>query len=405
MQDLKREGFSDKQSEFFDNCNHRWNFKTGATRSGKTYMDYFLIPQRIRARIGLEGLSVILGVSKSTIERNILEPMRNLWGSIFVGYINSENKVRLFGEEVYCLGAEKISQVSKLRGASIKYCYGDEVADWNEEVFEMLKSRLDKPYSCFDGALNPQSPNHWLKKFLDSDADIYCQQYTIFDNPYLPKAFVDGLCKEYEGSVYYKRYILGLWAIAEGLVYGMFKSEKNVFSGATPYNENSMYYLTVDYGVMNPFAVGLIEFTDEGKVRQIREKHYSGRETGETVDNEAYYKLLEDVAGDYPIVSVIIDPSATAMKATIKKYGAFTTTDGNNDVHNGIQEVTKYINAGYLLIHDSCTETLKEFESYSWSDKPDANGKEQVVKENDHHMDAIRYFIYTIAKKYNRGII
>ena len=188
---------SKMQREYLDNANRRWCFKTGATRSGKTYIDTLcVIPKRIRARIGNPGLAVILGVTKSTIERNILEPMRNIWGTDLVGEINSQNICYLFGERVYCLGAEKVSQVSKLRGSSIKYVYGDEVADWNEEVFEMLKSRLDKPYSCFDGALNPQGPNHWLKEFLDSDFDIYCQKYTIFDNPFLDKKFVENLCKE-----------------------------------------------------------------------------------------------------------------------------------------------------------------------------------------------------------------
>lgn len=395
-----------KQREYIDNANHRWGFKTGATRSGKTWLDYtYVIPKRIRSRIGKDGLVVILGVTKSTIERNVLEPMRNLYGPQLVGEINSQNKCYLFGEMVYCLGAEKISQVSKLRGASIKYCYGDEVADWSQEVFDMLKSRLDKEYSCFDGALNPQSPSHWLKQFLDSDADIYCQQYTIFDNPFLDQKFVADLCKEYEGSVYYKRYILGEWAIAEGLVYAMFTKERNVFSGPVPYNPNSVYYIAIDYGVMNPFACGLIEITSEGVVRQIKEAHYSGRETGEIVDNEAYHKLLTELADGYPITAVIIDPSASAMKATIRKYGLFSILDGNNDVFNGIQEVVKYINAGYLMIHDSCTYTLKEFDSYSWSDKPTADGKDQVIKENDHHMDYLRYIIYTIARKINRGIL
>ncbi|MFR8331158.1 MAG: hypothetical protein ACLU9S_01315 [Oscillospiraceae bacterium] len=88
------------------------------------------------------------------------------------------------------MGAEKVSQVSKIRGASIKHCYGDEVADWSEEVFELLKSRLDKEYSCFDGTYNPQGPNHWLKAFLDSKADVFSQTYTIDDNPFLPEAFV-----------------------------------------------------------------------------------------------------------------------------------------------------------------------------------------------------------------------
>lgn len=211
--------FSKKQQEFFQNANHRWNIKTGATRSGKTYMDYFVIPKRIRAREGLEGLTAILGVSKGTIQRNIIEPLQRIWGVSLVGDINSQNICHMFGEDVYCLGAEKISQVSKLRGSGLKYCYGDEVTDWNKDVFDMLKSRLDKPYSCFDGACNPDAPQHWFKQFLDSDADIYCQKYEIFDNPFLDQSFVDELCKEYRGSVLYDRYIRGLWVAAEGSVY------------------------------------------------------------------------------------------------------------------------------------------------------------------------------------------
>lgn len=217
---------SDKQKEFIRNANQRFNIKTGATRSGKTYLDVlYTIPSRIRERSGKDGLNVILGVTNSTIERNILQPLRELYGDKLVGTINSHNVAKLFGEEVYCLGAEKVSQVSKIRGASIKYCYCDELAEYNQEVFELLKSRLDKEYSVLDGALNPESPTHWLKQFLDSDADIYCQTYTIFDNPFLPKKFVENLCKEYEGTVYYNRYILGQWCNAEGLIYTRFANE------------------------------------------------------------------------------------------------------------------------------------------------------------------------------------
>lgn len=181
---------SPKQIDFVRQGNRRWNFKGGATRSGKTYLDFrWIIPIRIRERIGKEGLAVLLGVTKSTIERNVLEPMRNIYGDALVGTISSDNTVRLFGEKCYALGAEKVSQVSKLRGASIKYCYGDEVADWAEEVFTLLKSRLDREYSCFDGTFNPQFPEHWLKQFLDSGADLFSQTYTIDDNPFLPDAF------------------------------------------------------------------------------------------------------------------------------------------------------------------------------------------------------------------------
>jgi len=398
--------FSEKQTEYFNSANHRWNFKTGATRSGKTYMDYYVIPKRIRARIGKPGLAVILGVTKSTIERNILEPMRNIWGDALVGSINSQNKCYLFGEMVYCLGAEKVSQVSKIRGSSIKYVYGDEVADWNEEVFELLKSRLDKPYSCFDGALNPQGPNHWLKEFLDSDFDIYNQHYTIFDNPFLPKEFVENLCKEYEGSVYYKRYILGEWALAEGLVYPMFSREKHVFKGAIERRRGKLYYVSVDYGVANPFAVGIFEF-DGRKSRLFREVYIDGRKDKEQrKDNEGYYKEMRKAIGDLPIEYIVIDPSAAGFIETIKKYAEFIVKGADNDVENGIQEVTKYLNFGLLEVHESCTRTIEEFQGYAWNDKYIDNGEDSVViKENDHMMDLIRYYIWSVARMLNRWVI
>lgn len=393
--------FSVKQREYFDSANKRWNFKTGATRSGKTYADFYVIPKRIRARIGKPGLVVILGVTKSTIERNILEPMRNIWGPELVGEINSKNICYLFGEYCYCLGAEKVSQVSKLRGSSIKYVYGDEVADWNEEVFEMLKSRLDKPYSCFDGALNPQGPNHWLKAFLDNeDFDKYVQKYTIFDNPFLDPNFVENLCREYEGSVYYKRYILGEWALAEGLVYPMFKRDKNIFTGEVEFDPRKRYFVSIDYGTVNAFAVGIFEMSGK-KSRMIKEVHYDGRKQPRT-DNEGYYKLMCDAIGDLRIEKILVDPSAAGFIQTIVKYGKYIVEGANNDVLNGIQEVTKYLNYGLLQIHDSCTETIKEFQQYAWDDK---HGGDEVIKENDHHMDLIRYYIYGVARAYNAYLV
>ena len=209
-----------KQAEYLREAHHRWNIKGGATRSGKTYMDYrWIIPMRIRERAGREGLTVILGVTKSTIERNVLSPMREVYGDTLVGNISSDNTVWLFGEKCYALGAEKVSQVSRLRGASIKYCYGDEVCDWSPDVFDLLKSRLDKPYSCFDGTLNPKDPLHWLKAFIDSDADVFYQQYSIDDNLFLDPTFVAELKKEYAGTVLYDRYIKGMWAASEGALF------------------------------------------------------------------------------------------------------------------------------------------------------------------------------------------
>lgn len=220
---------SSKQKEFWNSANSRWNVKSGATRSGKTYLDYYVIPRRIRAVAGKEGLVVILGNTKGTLQRNIIEPLQKIFTPALVTDIRSDNTAMLFGEKCYCLGADKVNQVDRIRGTSIKYCYGDEVVTWHEEVFNMLKSRLDKPYSCFDGTCNPDNPNHWFYKFLQSDADIFLQNYILEDNPFLSKEFVANLKKEYFGTVLYDRYILGKWALAEGLIYKVFADSPEKF--------------------------------------------------------------------------------------------------------------------------------------------------------------------------------
>ena len=211
--------FSDKQRQYFREANHRWNIKTGATRSGKTYMDYYLIPRRLTEREGKEGLNVILGNTRETVRRNIIVPMQEMYGLKRVSNIHSDNSCTMFGQKVFILGADNVNHVNRIRGTSIKYCYGDEVVTWHPEVFDMLKSRLDRSYSLFDGTCNPDSPQHWFYDFLQSDADIYQQAYTLDDNPYLDPEFVANLKKEYSGSVLYDRYINGLWVAAEGALF------------------------------------------------------------------------------------------------------------------------------------------------------------------------------------------
>lgn len=212
-----------KQNEYIREAVHRWNIKTGATGSGKTYMDIvYTIPARLRERHGLPGLNILMGNTRGTLQRNVIDPLREAFSPNLVSDIRSDNTATLFGEECYCLGADKINQVSKIQGATVKYCYGDEVTTWHEDVFTMLKSRLRTPVSCFDGTCNPDTPQHWLKKFLDSNGDIYHQSYIIDDNPNLPADFVENLKREYAGTVYYDRFILGRWVAAEGIIYRKF---------------------------------------------------------------------------------------------------------------------------------------------------------------------------------------
>ena len=218
------------QREYRKNATKVWNVKTGATRSGKTYGDYFLLPKRLLAVHGEPGINMILGSTRGTLTRNLIQPMQAIYGTALVGDIRTDNTAVLFGEKCCCLGADNVRQVNRLRGSSIKYCYGDEVTTWHPEVFEMLKSRLDKACSRFDGTCNPEGPTHWFKKFLDAQgAEIYQQAYAIDDNPFNPPEVVARMKRDYAGTVYYDRYIRGLWVAAEGAVYRVFADQPAQF--------------------------------------------------------------------------------------------------------------------------------------------------------------------------------
>lgn len=228
---------------------HRWNISEGATRSGKTYMDYYKIPYRIR-HADPNGLIVLLGNTQGTLERNILEPLRSIWGGALVGTVGgASNRVHMFGRDVYVLGADKQSAVTKIQGGGFSYCYGDEIATWAEPVFQMLKSRLDKPGSCFDGTTNPDNPKHWLHSFLQSDVDVYRQRFTLDENPFVSEDFKRNLKKEYWGTVYYDRYINGLWVAAEGIIYRKFADNPDAFIIDEPKKEDIAFCtIGVDFG-------------------------------------------------------------------------------------------------------------------------------------------------------------
>lgn len=252
MIDTKEIEVSEKQAEYIANANHRWNGKVGATQCGKTYIDtLFVIPDRIKERKGKKGLNFIVGVSKETIQRNVIEPLQELYGDKAITDIASNNTCTILGEKVYCVGADNIGRVRKFRGARTKYLYIDEVYDINEEVFELLKSRLSFEYSTCDFAGNPQHLNHWFEVFLKSNADIYLQRYTIFDNPFLPPEYVKQLCLEYKDTVFYDRYILGRPCNAEGIIYRQFADNANLFMRDEAIDEfgNPINFMIITIGI------------------------------------------------------------------------------------------------------------------------------------------------------------
>ena len=386
-------GFSPMQEEYFRNATHRWNVKSGATRSGKTYMDYYLIPKRIRAVAGKPGLVVLLGNTKGTLQRNIIDPLQLIWGERLVSPIRSDNTAVLFGEKCYCLGADKINQVDRLRGSSIKYCYGDEVVTWHEDVFSMLKSRLDREYSIFDGTCNPEGADHWFKEFLGSDADIYCQNYTIYDNPFNPPEFVRNLEKEYDGTVYFDRYIKGLWVNAEGLVYPMWNGQL-VLEDYTPSGWGE-WYISGDYGTVNPCSLGLWWVNDDMAVR-VDEYYFDSRKRNWSKTDEEHYEALEELAGDRDITYVIVDPSAASFIETIRRYGRFAVKRADNNVLDGIRRTATLMNRKKIYVTEKCTGFLSEIRKYSWNPKAK---QDEVLKENDHAMDDTRYLVNTILRK------
>ena len=381
--------FSEMQNQFFREANSRWNVKTGATRSGKTYMDLYLIPKRIRAVAGLPGDVVLLGNTKETLRANIIQPMQDIWGDKLVTDIGSDNYAYLFGERVRCIGASKITANNRLRGSSIKYCYGDEVVTWHPEPFTMLKSRLDRSYSKCDLTCNPEGKLHWFKQFLDSDADIYCQKYTIDDNPFNDPTFVQELKKEYAGTVYYDRYILGEWVNAEGIVYSMFDEDRHITDKELDFKP--VYYVSCDYGTQNATVFLLWHKLQDGRWLCEKEYYYSGRQEIRQKTDEQYCDDLIKFLDGIKINGMFVDPSAASFIAALRKRG-IVVYHAKNAVLDGIRFTATLLNKGSILFRPGCKNTIQEFSLYSW--KPDTT-EDEVIKENDHCMDAMRYFCYT----------
>lgn len=274
MIDTKEIELSEKQAEYILKANHRWNGKVGATQCGKTYVDtLFIIPDRIKERKGKKGLNFIVGVSKETIQRNIIEPLQEIYGSKAITDISSNNTCKILGEKVYCIGADNVGRVRKFRGPRVKYLYIDEAYDINEEVFQLLKSRLSFEYSICDFAGNPQHLQHWLENFINSDIDIFLQRYTIFDNPFLPPEYVKQLCKEYEGTVFYDRYILGRPCNAEGIIYRQFADNPNLFIRDSTIDQygNKINFMIISIGIDYGATRGETEFKATGITTLFKE--------------------------------------------------------------------------------------------------------------------------------------
>lgn len=372
----------------------RINVLHGSVRSGKTWISLVLWCLWIR-NMPRDKTYIMAAKTLTTLKRNCLDLLESLAGRRNFTYSLSKKEAQLFGRKVYLEGVADSEAESKIRGMTLQGAYCDEITLFTEEFFNMLLSRLSEPGAKLIGTTNPDNPNHWFKvNYIDrSDTlDFFMMEFLIDDNTFLDPHYVEELKKEYTG-VFYKRFILGQWCSAQGLVYPMFDRELHLCDQVDM--GDCEYYISVDYGTLNPCSMGLWKLNDKCAVR-TSEWYYSGRESRRQLTDEEYYTHLKALAGDLPIKCIIIDPSAASFIATIRRHGEFTVRKANNSVLDGIRVTGTLLQSGKLKIHKSCKAAIGEFEVYSWDE---SSGEDKVIKEFDHAMDDIRYFCATVAGK------
>ena len=415
MIDTKEIELSEKQAEYIINANHRWNGKVGATQCGKTYIDtLFVIPDRIKERKGKKGLNFIVGVSKETITRNIIEPLQEIYGSKAITDISSNNTCQILGEKVYCIGADNVGRVRKFRGPRVKYLYIDEAYDINEEVFQLLKSRLSFEYSICDFAGNPQHLSHWLEKFINSDIDIYLQRYTIFDNPFLPPEYVKQLCKEYEGTVFYDRYILGKACNAEGIIYRQFADNPNLFmkDEATDEHGNKINFMIISIGIDYGATEGETEFKATGITTMFRqvwtldEMKLTGLHTPEQMYEkfvEFYYRVVNEYGkvthafGDYGALGQVL---TYGMNKYLMEHDIPLQVQDciKGRIVDRIQLDCHLFGQMRRFILKKCKYLKEAYEQAVWSDKePDTRLDDGTTPIDD--LDASEYSIFPFYDK------
>lgn len=287
-------------------------------------------------------------------------------------------------------GGKDESSFTLIQGRTLAGVLFDEVALQPRSFVEQAMARCSVDGSRFWFNCNPGPPNHWfylewIRKAADHNA--LHLHFLMEDNPSLSEKIVNRYKSMYTGT-FYKRYILGEWVSAEGLVY---EFGEDCITDDQPGGE---YYISVDYGTLNPFSAGLWSVSGAKAVR-ISEYYYSGRGNQATKTDEEYCDEVVRLADGKKIKRVVVDPSAASFITSLKKRG-FSVQQADNAVMDGIRRVALYLKDGNIKIHRSCEASIQEFGLYRWDEK--AN-EDKVIKENDHAMDDIRYFANTILRK------
>lgn len=391
----------------------RINLLEGSVSSGKTWISLVLWAFWV-ASMPPEGLYLMCAKSITTLKRNCLLLLLELVGGRNFSFSTAAKEGRLFGRRVLLEGANDVRAEAKIRGLTLQGAYCDELTMFPPDFFAMLLSRLRLPGAKLIATTNPDAPGHWLKRqYIDraAELDFLDVKFVLDDNDTLPADYVDAIKREYSG-VFYERFILGRWTLAEGLVYPMYEAAVGEPPGG---GEAEDYRLSIDYGTMNAFAALLWERRG-GTWYAVKEYYYSGRDSMASKTDEEYAADMDALVGDVMRrreldalegrasglrkMRTIVDPSAASFIAALRKRGQgrpasqnwYAVIPADNAVVDGIRDTATAMSLGLVKISPRCGSLLRELQGYVWDDKA---GEDRPVKVADHACDAMRYMVYT----------
>ena len=378
----------------------------GAVRSGKTVSMSvgFLLWAMSRFQ---DQTFAICGKTIESLRRNVILQLPGLVeGILSVSEKRAENKLIVTDvtgrtNTFFLFGGRDESSYSLIQGITLAGVLLDEVALMPQSFVEQALTRCSVKGSKFWFNCNPEGPQHWFyQEWLKNETQLNKHNalhlhFTMADNLSLAPEIKARYETQFSG-VFYRRYIQGEWCVAEGLVYE-FDEGRHVTEEIPEYGK---YYISVDYGTLNPFSAGLWCLAN-GKAVRMREYYYSGRGAQSLKTDEEYYGELEKLAGGLPIYHVIVDPSAASFIETIRRHGRFSVRKARNEVLDGIRLTAMLLRAGRLQIHKSCADAIREFKLYCWDERGEID---KPLKVNDHAMDDIRYFCSTVLRRELRGI-
>lgn len=378
----------------------------GAIRSGKTIsMGLSFV---IWAMESFHGQNFAMcGKTIGSFRRNVL-----FWLKLMLrgrGYKVSDHRadnlviISKNGKEnfFYIFGGKDERSQDLIQGITLAGVFFDEVALMPESFVNQATGRCSVDGSKYWFNCNPDGPYHWFKVNWIDKADekrLVYLHFTMDDNLSLSERVKERYKSLYSG-VFYKRYILGLWAVAEGIIYDMFSEEDHVIHTLTDVKKKS--YVSIDYGTQNATVFLLWKKDIRNKWICTDEYYYSGRDKGKQKTDAEYADDLEKFIDGENIESVIVDPAAASFIAELIKRH-IRVKKASNSVLDGIRFTGMLLNIKEILFYHSCKETIKEFASYIWDEKALDHGQDAPVKQHDHCMDAVRYFCYTIIRKERR---